>query len=777
MIRGGWRVNITLMKKSLFVLVNLFFAICVSAQSVTGYVVNEKQVPISYVSCILRTISDSTFVSGTITDADGHFEIPVKQGHYIIQLSYIGYKTAELECPVGDLGVVTLKEDAVALSEVVVKGERPLVKMENDRLTYNIDAILDRKIVSNAHELIKELPTVMSLDGNSLSVVGATSTTICISGKISLLSTDHVRDILKSLPADEVERVEVIYNAPPQWHVKGAVINVVMKKKKNYTLNGQVRGSLSNQRKNSFDLGGTVFASSPKWDFDISYKFADLRTLSKTETEGIHTIDKTLYKISSVTEDNKMSNKHSVYANIGYKINDDKSVSLSYNGLISPKSTSILYSKNTLFSDANSVNKGNNDLHNLALSYSSQNGVSVGVEYANYTDTGTQNMEIQSTDAFQQIFSYWRKQKIDKTRAYFDNSHTLKNGWTINYGASYNYVSNRNEQKNIDIQNEGDNNYEKMSETKEHTAIAYIGSRKSLLGGKLSLNASLSGELYKINDYKKNALLPDAEITYVPSNSHVFQLSYSTLRTYPSYWQRQDYTSYSDEYTVNMGNPLLRPARTSNVNLTYVIKNKYILQASYLRVSDFFIEQSYQMPEELKLLYKSFNIDYTSSLTLTSVIPINAGKWYSSNLIVTAYNERYKSNDWYGYKYDRKKWTGMVMANNSFAISQKPKLSANLMLFYRTPTIQGIWDLKSNWGANIGVRYSFLKDNNAILSLQCNDVFESIYPKVKVRFETQNQDVSQNAFNRNITLSFTYKFKGYKNREHKEVDTSRFGIQ
>ena len=753
----------------------LNLVIQVSAQ-VTGKVVDGKQSPIPYVSCVLLSIPDSTFVSGTVTNMDGYFELPVQQGHYIIQFSYLGYKTTELECTNGDLGIVTLKEDAVALQEVVVEGELPLVKMENNRLTYNTIAILNRKIVSNAHDLIRELPSVMSLDGNSLSVVGATSTTICISGKLSQLDMNHLTDYLKSLPADEVEKVEVIYNAPPQWHVKGSVINVVMKKKKNYTLNGQVQGSWSNQHENSFDFGGTVITSTPKWDFDLMYKYADLRNISRTETDGIHTIGNTLYEISSIAENFSKENRHSIYTNIGYKFNDNTSLSLSYNGLISPQKNSELYSLNTMFSDANSINKGNNNLHNLALAYTSQKGISAGVEYMNYTDAGTQDMEILNDGSFQQTFSYWRKQSIDKARAYFDMSHTLKNNWILNYGANYNYVSNYNEQENTDIQNGGENDYAKASEVNEHTAIAYIGFQKSFFNGKLSFNASLSGELYKINDYKKNALLPNAEITFVPSNKHIFQLSYNTLRTYPTYWQRQDFTSYSDEYTVYMGNPLLKPARTSNINLTYVLKSKYIFQASYYRVNDFFIEQSYQMPDELKLLYKSFNIDYTSNLTFTSIIPVNIGKWFSSNLVLSAYNERYKSNDWYGYKYDRSKWTGMVMANNSFTISQKPKISANLMLFYRTPTIQGIWDLESNWGANVGIRYSFLKDN-AILSLQCNDVFESIYPKTKVRFETQNQDVSQNAYNRNITLSFTYKFKGYKDKGHKEVDTSRFGIQ
>ena len=112
----------------------LSLAIQVSAQ-VTGKVVDGKQNPIPYVSCVLLSIPDSTFVSGTATHMDGYFELPVQQGHYIIQFSCLGYKTTEMECSNGDLGIVTLEEDAVALQEVVVKGEVPLVKMENNRLT------------------------------------------------------------------------------------------------------------------------------------------------------------------------------------------------------------------------------------------------------------------------------------------------------------------------------------------------------------------------------------------------------------------------------------------------------------------------------------------------------------------------------------------------------------------------------------------------------------------------------------------------------------------
>lgn len=98
------------------------------------------------------------------------------------------------------------------------------------------------------------------------------------------------------------------------------------------------------------------------------------------------------------------------------------------------------------------------------------------------------------------------------------------------------------------------------------------------------------------------------------------------------------------------------------------------------------------------------------------------------------------------------------------------------MVFYRTPTIQGIWDAKQNWCLNAGVKYAFAK-NRAIFSLQGNDLFESLYPNVDVDAVGQRQYIRQHFFRRTITLGFTYKFKGFKGRHRQEVDTSRYGVE
>lgn len=116
----------------------------------------------------------------------------------------------------------------------------------------------------------------------------------------------------------------------------------------------------------------------------------------------------------------------------------------------------------------------------------------------------------------------------------------------------------------------------------------------------------------------------------------------------------------------------------------------------------------------------------------------------------------------------------MGMINNNIMISRNPKISFNAMMFFRTPSIQGIWDMSRNWAVNCGLKYSFCKDE-ALLSLQCNDIFESLLPSVKVKYNMQNQNLIDNSY-RNITLTLSYRINGYKKKEHKEVDNSRYGI-
>ena len=96
------------------------------AQTITGKLIDETNVPLEYANIILLNPTDSSFVQGTITNTDGNFILDkVNEKTYILKASSVGYKTIYKKCQSGNIGTLTLKSDAILLQEAVVTARRP----------------------------------------------------------------------------------------------------------------------------------------------------------------------------------------------------------------------------------------------------------------------------------------------------------------------------------------------------------------------------------------------------------------------------------------------------------------------------------------------------------------------------------------------------------------------------------------------------------------------------------------------------------------------------
>lgn len=749
-----------------------------TTQMVSGQVIGSDSLPAIGVAVIMQHI-DSMYIEATTTDVKGNFTLRHPGKSYRLLFQHIAYMPYSLEASSTWLGIIKLTDNVNTLSEVTVTAKRPLIKIVEDRLTYDPISILQNKIVSNAYDLLKELPSIQNESG-SLIINGAVGKTyVVVNGKASSMTDEQLQDYLKSLPAERVEKVEIVYNAPPQWHIRGAAINIVLKKSESYSFQAQVKGGWDHTGTgtDSYNGGGSIYLSNKKLSLDLLYNYGNNRWKNHTISGSLHTLHEETYDIQSDNREKWHSQKHNIYTSLNYAFANKHNLALTYNGQFNPDKNGNTYNDNNLFSNAASRNEEKSDLHNLRMVYDVPFGLSTGIEYTFYKNSRNQDMNYMTTPQDKATtFLYDRSQQIDKTNIFADMSHSLSHNWKLSYGIKYDYTNNKNKQYYNDVENNGKDSYDQTSLTKEHSARAYLNFSKSLFNQKLNISASLTGEIYKINDYKKNSLLPNATITYTPTAKHILQLSYNTLRRYPSYWLRQEYISHADEYTTYYGNPELRPDKTSYVNLVYVLNNRYIFQLAYYKVDDFTISQSYQSPDKLEMIYQSINIDYSSAFTTSIILPVNIGKLFSTRLIGNIYNEHYKNSSWQNLIYNRKKWAYSAMANNTLKVSQKPEISIDVNLFYNSSTIQGIWDLSDRWGVDAGVKCALAK-GKAILSFQCDDIFESKYPTIKIRHNTQCQDINSNFYNRTFYVTLTYKFNGYKEKRTRTVDTSRFGTK
>lgn len=186
---------------------------------------------------VTRPNNPKVNVKGVTTDANGAFTIDgLKDGAYNVNISYIGYRTLSEKVtlskaqPHANLGTLAMQSADVTLGEATVTGERSTVKLEVDRKSYNIGADL-ANVGASASEALENIPSVeVDQDGN-ISMRGSSSVEVWINGKPSGLNADNRAMILQQMPAETIDRIEVIDNPSAKYSAEGSagIINIVLK--------------------------------------------------------------------------------------------------------------------------------------------------------------------------------------------------------------------------------------------------------------------------------------------------------------------------------------------------------------------------------------------------------------------------------------------------------------------------------------------------------------------------------------------------------------------
>lgn len=764
------------MKKQIIIILLLFLFSAIetaTAQAITGKVTDADTRPIDGATVILQT-ADSTFVDAAITDTTGCFRFNRQLAAYRLIFQHILYEACEYEGKGENAGVHRLKSKDYALGEVVIKGERPLVKVEEGKLTYDLSQLTDSKVVSNAYESLQQLPGVQEISGN-LSLAGAHSLSIILNGKPTTMSYEQLVNLLKNTPASRVEKAEVMYSAPPQYHVRGAAINLILKgyRAGEGGLQGEVNAAYLYDYKNGAQGGLNLLYTTPKWNIDFLYNAQYRQHRQTTDTYSRHTLNDKIHDIYQQGTIDRKELTHNVRTGAEYKLSERSNISLGYTGAFSPRNRNHSSSTGNFATSDNRTGKENR-MHNLALDYVSSFGMKAGANYTSYRSESHQDFTNKDEEGKMSSFRTTSGQHIDRWKIYADQSHQSANGWGVNYGTSFAYAGDHNTQFYHATDGTDRSELNTDSRNQEYTYNIYAGVNKSI-GEQLSFSLSVTGEYYKMANYHGWSVYPTAELTYVASPSHILQFSFTSDKTYPGYWDLSESTGYLSGYEEGQGNPMLRPSADYAVNLNYILKNKYIFSLSYDYQPDLFQQQAYQSTERLTLIYKTLNWDYQQSFTATAILPFKIGNWLDSRITVQADYNQAKCDDFFNISFDHSKWTGLGMLDNTVTLSSKPNIRMQLTGFYLSPSIQGSYTLSSVWGLHAGLRWEFA-NQKASLQLKANDIFNSMEGDVDVTLRNRGQymDMHVNSYSRSVLLSFTYKFGGYKERQHKKVDTSRF---
>lgn len=682
-----------------------------------------------------------------------------------------------------------LINDSITLNlpEVFVKAERPLVKMANGKLQYDIPNLIKSKPVDNAFDILGELPGV-GKSGDNITLLGTSETTIIINGRKSSMTAEQLTDMLKSTPSNKVKKVEVMYSTPPQYGVRGASINVIIENDRSpkNVLKGEV--SLTGKQAWYFSPSGLMNLSytGKKYTADLSYSAGYRHQRSTEEMHAEPTVNGKRYDILQNNWSENKSIAHNLRGAFEYDFDNKDKLSASYTGRYVQDGLTSLRGGQTDFKNIETVNTasqttGPTTMHSVRLDYNGHKSLNAGIDYTFYKDKTLQQLVNNFEDNNAQSRRNESRQQMQQANMYLNHFLMAGSQWKISYGldASLSGTSNK-AMALLDNKEESEGTFDLTQQ--EHSVGAFGGFSRAF-GKKFSLDASLTVRYYRASIdsagmestlWDKVDLFPAFSAVYRINRSNLLQFSLSSNRKYPSYWATTPNTYYMDVYSVIKGNPQLKPELNYSMQLTYVMKSKYILGAFANFRPDKIQQMSYQSPNRLQSTFHTINLDTYNMFGLMAVIPFRAGEVLSSRLTLTGFSIHNKGT-LVDIRFDRKKLFGRAMLTNTIFLTRNKNISLDISGDYSSAAIQGIYDIDPLYSLDAALIWNLPK-KKLRLTLKGTDLLNSQKPITHIDEQGQHSRMELFQDMREVSLTIRYSFGGYKEKKVKGVDTSRLGI-
>ncbi|MDE6369786.1 MAG: outer membrane beta-barrel protein [Muribaculaceae bacterium] len=656
------------------------------------------------------------------------------------------------------------QQDTVAareLDEIVVKGEKPQISAKDGVMTVDLPEIVKDKPVTNVLEALKYLPGVTS-DNGLISLAGASSVSIIINGEVTNMPIQNLYQLLYSTPVDKLKNVEIAYAAPAKYHVKGAVINVVLKTPRPIDgLMGQVKTGYTQAHYASCDGGVAATYAIKDWTFDVNWSINKAKTFSRQVTRSNHLVGDVRHLI-----DDDMRQIGSNICNTMYASTTFKGLRLAYNGQITADSKAKSLSSGT-FGDYRNIYEFIKPInfHNIAARYKSTFGLEIGGDYTYYNEGRNQNL----LKDYEQLVNALTQQQIDKYHVYIDQEHAIRD-WTINYGADYQRSNDNSSQEYILPELNGFD-----ERTSEDVVNVYLALQHSFAWG-LSFSASATGEYFHNRSQSKFNFIPQVGATFYRSPKSIFQLSFTSRRIYPAYWALHGGTSYINDYSMIVGNPNLQPYLNYSGQLSYIFKQKYAATFYVLYSDDYSVQLPYQKPDELRLLFQTLNLDYSRTVGVQAQAPFTIGSVLNSTAVVNLSDKREKASAFHDISFDSHKLSLYAALRNSITPMVNSPISISIDFSYLSGSIQGNGVFESMWRTDIGGKWRFGKNRCCELVIMWNDVFNTWKPCLRIKSHDQDYKMKVYDSARNMSATFVWKFNGFKPK-NTEIDTSRYGAK
>lgn len=777
------------MRKILTAAVLILVALTASGQESGRYKgrVSGKDSLIPGATVALLKKADSVLIKLAVTNSAGMFEFPpVAAGEYLCLITSVGFDSVYVPALADVLMEITLKANAQALGAVTVMSKRPLVEARLDKMIVNVDAS-PSNAGATALELLEKSPGIsVDKDGN-ISLKGKQGVIVLMDGKQTYLSGQDLANLLRSMPASQLDQVEIMTQPSAKFDAAGnsGVINLKTKKVKTTGFNGSfnvgyVQGNYPkspnsfnfNYRKgkiNLFASGGYTY-----WEGNQS------QTLTRKFRQG-----SAAYVFDQVGKSKNLNNSTNARLGVDFNLNSKTTIGVLLGGNYSLRkysNTSIgdffVENSNSVDSGINATNMSRNPWKNFTANANfkrtlNKNGreVTADLDYIKYSSELNQSTNNQvvypASPGSPYLLRAVLPSDINIYSAKLDYVHPVNKETKLEAGAKTSYVStdnnapyetfDRNAGKWIDDVRKDHFKYD------EQITAAYLNFSKQVK--KWGFQAGLRGEhthskgtqvlVGKSISRDYFQLFPTAYISYAMNDKNQFGLNYGRRVERPNYQDLNPFQQFLDLYTYNKGNPYLTPQFTNNVELSHIFKSKLSTTLNYSYTSDI-INDILVQNDETKVTYQTKeNVASRRNIGLALSYNAQVTKWWTTSLYGNVYNNFYKglvnnavlSTDITSF---------MINMNQQFKFAKT--WGTEVSGFYQSKMLAtSMFLIKPMYVVSFGVSKQILKTKGS-LKLSIIDPFRIQKSDVTINHSNIDMLVTNRWDNRRVGLTFTYRF-------------------
>lgn len=772
------------MKKILFIAIFLSFTTIYSQEiqksiTVSGKVIEKKTATaIEFATITLINSSDGKVIVETITDGKGTYSFKITSGKYNIKAEFIGLESSTLENfdLQNDqvLPPFLLEEMPTQLETIEIQTEKTTIEHKLDKKVFNVGTDLVSK-GGNAIDILNNVPSVSVNYNGAVSLRGNTGVRILINGKPSVLTANNG---LEQIPAENIEKVEVITNPSSKYDSEGTagIINIILKKNKSKGFGSSVQVTAGIP--DNYALGYNVNYKNKKINIFSDLRYRYINFLGKESSSRTIYNDNAIDSYLNGTVDRDRTNRtFTTYFGGDYYFNDKNMITLSYFYRNNTSRSTVDYAFNYLdenhnperIANAKEAYKEPQTANQIELNYiktfaKEGQKFTINLQYDFWNDDENESIVEQEIFPVSLPFRALKSKNIESSKDFLfqsDYSLPFNEKSKIEFGikGEIRRINSDYQAYDNNVAIDSLNNLLHYDERIIGAYVQYGSSIKKLnylLG--LRIEDSNTGSNDRINqfniDKKYTDFFPTAHFTYEINDIFNLQLSYSRRISRPAFWQLNPFGGIADRRNIRIGNPDLDPVYTNSYELGTLIKwKKFIINPSlYHQFSRNIFEDIRITNPDGFLVEQAINSGTESRIGAEISISYSPLKWLTLNGEMNYYTFEQKGI--------------FNVSDKNFTSKQSTRIKFSTWNFqtnlnYLGATSSGQYNSKSQYWFDLGMGKDIWNER-ATITLKADNIFDSRISKGLVRGNDYTLDYNFRSVGPRVYATFTYRLNRKK---------------